>query len=586
MAVREQSQHAIAATEPALAWLRLLVVVATGMLLIVAGAALRPGATAWAVVLAGVAYAGGNSALGLYRKHRRLLTRRVYAVADLVLITLLVHLTGGGESPLHLLYALPLVVIVIQHGARAGAQYVLAAAALGGLVIYLDPSAGLHSWVSQTAVLGALWLVLGYVTHADTAPEERARRRDELGALHQAAAAAMRTADVPGVVEDTLRSAIGPTNCCVASIFLYDEEDDRFTSCYSLTAEDKDGQVQREDPRVRATDILYRVVYTNSFEQIADLQQDRRCRDSVLNRRQTRSVILAPLVAPDGRRVGILCLGRREARRVTQHEARFARTLALLAGVAIRTVILFEEAVSIKADKEADKLRAQLLASVSHELRTPIAAIQGFASSLRCADEVEIPPEMAQDWIAEIEANAERLRRLVTDLLDLSRMEAGALQMSLELQDLADVFADLQPNLERLVGDLGLIMQLEGRLPLVRCDAERIEQVLRNLVENAAKFSPPGSSIVVGAEQFGDSVRVGVLDTGEGIAPEFQEKIFERFYQVEDSPPRAQKGTGLGLAICRNIIEAHGGRIWVESTPGVGSIFYFTLPTSSSKGAG
>jgi two-component system sensor histidine kinase KdpD len=257
--------------------------------------------------------------------------------------------------------------------------------------------------------------------------------------------------------------------------------------------------------------------------------------------------------------------------------------MAMQAAVAIHAARLFEEAASLEAAKEADKLRSQLLATVSHELRTPIAAIQGFASSLKCAEEIGISREMEQDWIDEIELNADRLRRLVTDLLDLSRLEAGALRMAMEWHDVNDIVDDLRPNLEVLAGTRNLVIQSADNLPLVRADGERVGQVLSNLVENAAKFSPADSNLVVGVERFEGGVRVGVLDEGEGIAPEYREKVFERFFQIEGASHRRQGGTGLGLAICRNIIEAHGGRIWIESQPGSWTIFYFTLPSPVAR---
>ncbi len=583
MTVREQRHFMVATTEPTIAWLRLFVVALTGMALIAAGGTASPVSGAWVLILAAAVWASLNSVLSLYRRYRRLLTRRVYAISDLLLITALIFLTGGTASPMYLLYALPLVVIVLHHGVRSGLKYMVASTVLYALVASIPREEVSQSsptvWLAHVGLLWTLYLLLGYMTHAEEGREEKARRRDELGALHRAAAAPTHTGDIPTVIESVLSGALGATNCSSAAIWLYEEEDDRFTTCYSLRQEERDSEVVQQPVSVSAGDVLYTVLYTGSAITVPDVMADNRMRNSALCTDRKRSAIIVPLVAPGAKRMGILSLGREECHRATQHELRFAGTLAIQAAVAIHSAFQFQEAATIEATREADKLRTQLLGTVSHELRTPIAAIQGFASSLRCADELEIPKEVEDDWLQEIESNADRLRRLVTDLLDLSRLEAGALRMAFEWQDMNDVVEDVRQNLEILAGTRTLVVQSRGTLPLVRCDAERIGQVLSNLVENAAKFSPADSNIVVGLERYDGGVRIGVLDEGEGIAPEYQDKVFERFYQVEGAAFRAQKGTGLGLAICRNIVEAHGGRIWVESSPQQGSIFYLTLPS-------
>jgi signal transduction histidine kinase len=584
MAVREQRQFLATSAEPTLAWLRLFVIALTGVVLVVGGRGLTSSRLVWGVLLLAGLYAGADSVLRLYRRFRTLLTRRAYLVIDLALITLLVLLTGGMHSPLFLLYALPLVVVALHHGVRAGIFYCAAVSVLYALAVRLGPEPEAPIWLAHLGLLWALFLMIGYITTADYSREERARRRDEMAAMQRAAAALVHTGDIPTVIEDVLAGALGPARCCYACIFLYDEDNHSFTTCYSIASEHgREGTLQQEAVEVLPTDVLFRVMYTGNTISVSDIHVERRLKESVLHRDGVRSVILTPLIAPGARRVGILCLARGEVHKSTPRELRFAETLAMQAAVAVHSAVLFEEAARLEAAKEADRLRSQLLATVSHELRTPIAAIQGFASSLKCADELGgIPRDMERDWIEEIESNAERLKRLVTDLLDLSRLESGALRMAFDWQDVNDVIEELRPNLELIAATHVLVVKSQGSLPLVRCDAERIGQVLTNLVENAAKFSPPLSVLVVGTERYEGGVRIGVRDEGAGIAPEYLEKVFERFYQVEGDGHRPTGGTGLGLAICRSIVEAHGGRIWVESQVGHGSIFYVTLPPATS----
>ncbi len=243
----------------------------------------------------------------------------------------------------------------------------------------------------------------------------------------------------------------------------------------------------------------------------------------------------------------------------------------------------------VRAEWEADDmLGCQLLGSISYELYTPIASIVGLAASLRdISKERFLPAPEEEEWLAAIELNAARLRGLVDDLLDLSRLEAGVLRMQFEWVEIEDMLANLRPDLER-IADTRTLLILRGRngaCPLVRCDERWIRKVITELVENAAKFSPPESTIVVGIERYEGGVRIGVRDQGEGIPTEHWDRVFERFYQVEGAGSGGPRGAGLGLAICRGIVEEHGGRIWVESRVGQGSTFHVALPAHRMVGA-
>ncbi|MDQ3327783.1 MAG: ATP-binding protein [Chloroflexota bacterium] len=575
MAVHEQQRLNVNATDAAMAWLRLAVVVLTATALFASGAGVSIESFPWVIVVVAAGYAALTSLPSTHGYHLPCLTRRVEVILDLTFITLLVMVTGSSDSPLIALYMLPLAVMVLHHGIQLGAYYCLGASVFYAVIVIWGPTNS-PTWLAHLGLLWALFFVLAYLNRPLETRVDRARRRDEFSALQRAAAAPMHMGDISTVTEAVLEGALGPSRCSYAAIYLYDERDATFTTCYSLSRE---GRFEESSVRTIPSDILFTVLYSRQPASILNLPSTRRSRSSVLHQAPVVSAILTPMVAPGARSIGVLCLGRVENHRATQHELRFANTLAMQAATAIHTAFLFEEAAASEASKEADKLRTQLLGTVSHELRTPITAIQGFASSLKYADELDIPKEMERDWINEIEANAERLRRLVTDLLDLSRLEAGALRMSLDWQQMDDVIEEQRGNLAILADGRNLVLQLEPSLPLVRCDGERIGQVLRNLLENAAKFSSADSNLVVGAERFEGGVRIGVLDEGTGIPQQELDKVFERFYQVEGAEFRPQHGTGLGLAICRNIVEAHGGKIWVESGVGHGSIFYFTLPS-------
>jgi len=227
--------------------------------------------------------------------------------------------------------------------------------------------------------------------------------------------------------------------------------------------------------------------------------------------------------------------------------------------------------------EEADRLKTAFLATVSHELRTPLASIKGFASTL-LADDVTWEPEFQRDFMETIDREADRLTELIGQLLDMSRLESGTLRIDRLLCHLADVLAQADEQLAVLAANHVLVMDVAPHLPRLNVDSSRISNVLTNLVSNAAKFAPSGTRITVTAQAGDGQVVVSVADEGPGIALEHQAHVFERFYRVDNALTRSSPGTGLGLAICKGLVEAHGGNMWVESEPGRGATFYFSLP--------
>jgi PAS domain S-box-containing protein len=235
----------------------------------------------------------------------------------------------------------------------------------------------------------------------------------------------------------------------------------------------------------------------------------------------------------------------------------------------------------IQALEEGEKLKDQFLSILSHELRTPINAIMGFGSILD--DEVVGPlNEEQHKYTRRILGGAETLLALINDLLDMSRIQAGKFALDPKLIDPAplanEVVSNLLPLAERK--QQALALEIDGELPELTADPQRLMQILVNLVGNAVKFTPDGGRIVVRARLDGDQVRFQVQDTGGGIAAEDLAKLFKPFTQLDSSLTRQATGTGLGLAITRNLVEAHGGEIGVESELGRGSTFWFTLPRS------
>ncbi|RME06707.1 MAG: GAF domain-containing protein, partial [Anaerolineae bacterium] len=243
------------------------------------------------------------------------------------------------------------------------------------------------------------------------------------------------------------------------------------------------------------------------------------------------------------------------------------------------TVSIFRD---ITYEVEVDRLKSEFVATVSHELRTPMTSIKGYVEILLMGAAGKLTPQQ-EDFLKVVRENTERLNILVNDLLDVSRIEAGKVHLVMQSLRLQDIIPDEVAEFERLAGEekeLHFVVDVPAELPPVRGDDARVRQVIANLVSNAYHYTPSGGHVWVRARALEDEVQVDVQDDGIGIPPEDQERIFERFYRGEDPLVMATAGTGLGLSIVQQLIEMHGGRIWVQSTgvPGEGSTFSFTLP--------
>jgi K+-sensing histidine kinase KdpD len=247
--------------------------------------------------------------------------------------------------------------------------------------------------------------------------------------------------------------------------------------------------------------------------------------------------------------------------------------------IAVRNAQLYEDASSARALRELDAMRTDFLANVSHELRTPLAVIKGSANSLLQPD-VIFDEQTRRDFLVSIDKDADTLTRLVDDLLMISRLEADALEVRKKPSRLIEVIHAIKDRLDNITIKHRLHVNITEELPPVEIDDVRIGEVLTNLVENAVKFSDDNTNIYIQAQNGGKEMRVSVTDEGIGIPPELHQKIFERFFQGEGRKAGRRKGAGLGLAICQGIVEAHGGKIWVESQPGKGAKFSFSLPVN------
>jgi two-component system sensor histidine kinase KdpD len=262
----------------------------------------------------------------------------------------------------------------------------------------------------------------------------------------------------------------------------------------------------------------------------------------------------------------------------TPEQVHQLETFANQTALALERGQLAEEAHAGQIAMETEKLRSSLLSSVSHDLRTPLAAITGAASSLIDTGE-RLSPQTRRELLDTIGDEAGRLNRLVHDLLDMSRLESGAVKAHTEWHPLDEIVGAALARVGKNHPDRRLVTRLPESLPMVPVDDVLIEQVLVNLLDNAAKYSPSEPPIELTARAEGNAVVVEVADRGPGLDPDDLERIFEKFYRGKRPPGR---GVGLGLAICRGFVEAHGGRIWAENRPGGGAAFRFVLPITGT----
>lgn len=294
-------------------------------------------------------------------------------------------------------------------------------------------------------------------------------------------------------------------------------------------------------------------------------------------RSRTQSSISAA-VSHRNRYIGsLVMLSFRDTQAFSESDRRLLQAIADYIAIAIERTQLAKEAEEAQALHEADRLRSQFISSVSHELRTPLTLIKGYSTSL-LRENVSWDEPTQREFLQVIDEKTDELRDLIDKLLQSAKLEAGALKLEKE--------PVLIPRLaRRVVEDTALrakkhkfTLQFAPSFPVVEADIRCMEQVLRNLVENAVKYSPEGGRIIIAGKVKGNEVIVSVSDEGIGIPPEHRDRVFERFYRVNSSLTHGTSGSGLGLSITRGHVEAHGGRVWLESTAGKGSKFYFSLP--------
>jgi two-component system sensor histidine kinase KdpD len=459
-----------------------------------------------------------------------------------------------------LLY-LPIILVTAVY---FGTGPSLTAAALSALeydLFLLHPAFAISMVQAQDVLALAVFILVAVICgqlalQVRSRAEEAHRRAVDSVTLYELAQVLMSGDDVSHVLEAMTRRIVEVFDVDLCAIFVPDQ-----LGNLQLAAETARGSSRRDRASLAAAASVYR----RGNQVGAPLEKETEGRR-----------VYVPLRTPD-RVMGVMEIGsKRSGDVIDDRDYRVVTSFAAQAALVISRAEGQEERRRLRVLEESDRLKSALLSAVSHDLRTPLASIKASATSLLLAD-AGWTLEQHREFLQAIDQEADRLDRLVGNLLDLSRIEAGTLRPVLDWYDIQEVTDHVLPRIRPLLGKRPFTLDVQRGIPPVRLDLLRIEQLLINLVENAAKYSPAGSPITIRVASNGSGLSLAVIDHGPGVPASQRDRIFDRFYRLQKHSDR-DPGTGLGLAICRGITEAHGGTIHVEDTPGGGATFVLTLP--------
>lgn len=392
----------------------------------------------------------------------------------------------------------------------------------------------------------------------------------ELNAVYAIARIVAETYDTETGLDAVLRLARTIFIFDVVSLFLQDEETLHLEPAYALAlgrGRSKEAELAWGEPAAK-----------EAFESGQTVLRQEDVGGMVQGRERRRDYLGLPMMV-HGRCVGGLVFGRFGGPSFPPEHIRLAEFVAWHVGQLLENRRMARRIANLEAQRELARMQDEFISTISHELRTPLGFIKGYVTTLQRED-AQWDPETRAEFLLIIDEEADRLRELIDNLLDSSRLESGSLSMELEPVQVSSLIHDTVSRTESAFPEITLTTQMEMDLPVILIDPTRIAQVLDNLLSNANKYAP-NSTVVIRAAENGDHLCIEVQDDGPGIPAEHIPHLFERFYRVPDSQ-KSVRGTGLGLHICRKIVEAHEGEITVESEKGKGTRFSILLPISEA----
>jgi GAF domain-containing protein len=411
-----------------------------------------------------------------------------------------------------------------------------------------------------------------------TRTSELSQSVEELRALGEVSQAINSTLDVETVLTTIVAKAVQLSRTEAGTIYTFDESRQQFRLRATHGMDEEMIAFIRDRGIGVGETTIGRAAAQRTPIQIADTLKDKSLVLEIVVQAGFRSLLTVPLLRSD-QIIGALVVRRKEPGKFPEHIVKLLQTFADQSVLTIQNARLFREIEDKSRQLEvASQHKSQFLANMSHELRTPLNAILGYTELMADGAYGE-PSEKMLGILKRLEANGRHLLGLINDVLDLSKIEAGQLELELSDYSIQDIAQTVRSTLEPLAADkkLGFKVEVAPQLPSGRGDGRRLTQVLINLVGNAIKFTDTGE-VAIKAEANNGSFHVSVRDTGPGISAADQAKLFQEFQQADNAITKKKGGTGLGLAISKRIIEMHGGKIWVESQPGQGSTFAFALP--------
>jgi signal transduction histidine kinase len=414
---------------------------------------------------------------------------------------------------------------------------------------------------------------------------ELTRSVDQLTALGEISQAVSSTLDVETVLQTVVSRASQLAGADGCAIYEYDDATETFHIRATHNLDPALVGTLRASPLRKGEGAIGRAAETREPTQVADIAvvgaYQSPVRDTLLGAGY-RALLSVPLLR-EGEVIGSLSLNRHTPGEFPSEAVEVLKTFATQSALAIQNARLFREiADKSRQLEDASRHKSEFLANMSHELRTPLNAIIGFSEVLTERMFGELNDKQAE-YLRDIHASGQHLLSLINDILDLSKIEAGRMELELTHFDLPPAIDNALTLVRERAGRRGIALHqtVDEGLGQVTGDERKIKQVLLNLLSNALKFTPEGGRIDVSARIADGMAEISVTDTGVGIAAEHHDAVFEEFRQVGEVEKKAE-GTGLGLALCRKFVELHGGQIWVKSQIGLGSTFAFTLPLDSS----
>jgi signal transduction histidine kinase len=414
--------------------------------------------------------------------------------------------------------------------------------------------------------------------------QELARSVEELKALGEVSQAVSSTLDLETVLSSIVRHAVQFSKTDAGTIYEFDEVDQVFVPRINHGVSEEFIEALRES-RLHVGDetVIGQAAIKRSPYQIPELKNVPDYPLPFVKQAGFRAMLALPLLRED-RLIGGLVVRRKAGGEFPPQVLDLLQTFAAQSVLAIHNARLFREIEEKGRELEiANKHKSEFLANMSHELRTPLNDIIGFSEALLEKMFGEIN-EKQKDYLQDIHSSGQHLLSLINDILDLAKVEAGRMELNLGTFDLPAAIANALTLIrERAMRHgIGLSVEVDSRLGELNADERKLKQILLNLLSNAVKFTPEGGKIKVVARRVDDMVEIAVSDMGIGIALKDQATVFEEFKQVGSDYTRKAEGTGLGLALTRKLVELHGGTIRLESEPGKGSTFTFTLPLKAA----